>query len=93
METKISKTLLLQQQYLDSWSNYKRSVDSINYPFWNYIIITGPNNYHAQAYNKQIEERKDFLPKRKKFIVIPDENNERVGSGDSTLTVIKYMKK
>ena len=92
METKISKTLLLQQQYLDSWSNYKRSIDSINYPYWNYIIITAPNEYQAQGYNKQIEERKDFLPKRTKFIVIPDENNERVGSGGSTLTVIKHMK-
>ena len=93
METKISKTLLLQQQYLDSWSNYKRSVDSNKYPFWNYIIITASNDYQANGYNKQIEERKAFLPKRTKFIVIPDENNERVGSGGSTLTVIKYMKK
>ena len=92
MEAKISKTLLLQQQYLDSWSNYKRSLDSINYPFWNYIIITAPNDYQAQGYIKQIEERKGFLPKRTKFIVIPDENNERVGSGGSTLTVIKHMK-
>ena len=92
MEKKISKTLLLQQQYLDSWNNYKRSVESNTYPFWNYIIITASNNYQAQAYNKQIEDRKDFLPKRTKFIVIPDENNERVGSGGSTLTAIKYMK-
>jgi fucokinase len=93
MENKISKTLLLQQQYLDSWSNYKRSVDSINYPFWNYIIITASNDYQAKGYTRQIEERKEFLPKRTKFIVIPDENNERVGSGGSTLTVIRYMKK
>ena len=93
MESKISKTLLLQQQYLDSWSNYKRSVDSINYPYWNYIIITASNDYQAQGYNKQIENRKEFLPKRTKFIVIPDENNEKIGSGGSTLSVIKYMKK
>ena len=92
MEKKISKTLLLQQQYLDSWNNYKRSVESNTYPFWNYIIITASNNYQAQAYNKQIEDRKDFLTKRTKFIVITDENNERVGSGGSTLTAIKYMK-
>ena len=93
MEIKISKTLLLQQQYLDSWKNYKRSVDSSSYPYWNYIIITASNDYQAEGFNKQIEERKDFLPKRSKFLVIPDENNERVGSGGSTLTVIKHMKK
>ena len=91
MESKISKTLLLQQQYLDSWSNYKRSVDSINYPYWNYIIITASNDYQAKGYNKQIEERKEFLPKRTKFLVIADENNEKIGSGGSTLSVIKYM--
>ena len=93
MESKISKTLLLQQQYLDSWSNYKRSVDSIIYPYWNYIIITASNDYQAQGYYKQIEERKAFLPKRTKFLVIPDQNNEKIGSGGSTLSVIKYMKK
>ena len=92
MEKKISKTLLLQQQYLDSWSNYKRSVESSTYPNWNYIAITVSNDYQAKVYNKLIEERKDFLPKRTKFIVIPDENNEKVGSGGSTLTVIKHMK-
>ena len=93
MEIKIYKTLLLKQQYLDSWNNYKRSIDSISYPYWNYIIITASNDYQAQGFNKQIEERKEFLPKRTKFLVISDENNERVGSGGSTLTVIKYMKK
>ena len=89
---KISKTLLFQQQYLDSWDNYKRSIISISYPFWNYIILTASNDYQAKAYSREIEQRKEFLPNRTKFIVISDENNERAGSGGSTLTVIKYMK-
>ena len=89
---KISKTLLFQQQYLDSWDNYKRSIVSTSYPFWNYIILTASNDYQAKAYEREIDQRKEFLPKRTKFIVISDENNERAGSGGSTLTVIKYMK-
>ena len=89
---KISKTLLFQQQYLDSWDNYKLSIISNTYPFWNYIILTASNDYQAKAYTREIEQRKEFLPKRTKFIVISDENNERAGSGGSTLTVIKYMK-
>ena len=89
---KISKTLLFQQQYLDSWDNYKRSIISNSYPFWNYIILTASNDYQAKAYTREIDQRKEFLPKRTKFIVISDENNERAGSGGSTLTVIKYMK-
>ena len=89
---KISKTLLFQQQYLDSWDNYNRSIISTSYPFWNYIILTASNDYQAKAYEREIDQRKEFLPKRTKFIVISDENNERAGSGGSTLTVIKYMK-
>ena len=50
--------------------------------------ITASNNYQAKGYKKQIEERKELLPKRKKFLIIPDENNEGVGSGGATLTVI-----
>ena len=92
IKKKISKTLLFQQQYLDSWDNYNRSIISTSYPFWNYIILTASNDYQAKAYEREIDQRKEFLPKRTKFIVISDENNERAGSGGSTLTVIKYMK-
>ena len=90
---KISKTLLFQQQYLDSWDNYNRSIISTSYPFWNYIILTASNDYQAKAYEREIDQRKEFLPKRTKFLVIPDENNEGVGSGGATLTVIRHMKK
>ena len=89
IKKKISKTLLFQQQYLDSWDNYNRSIISTSYPFWNYIILTASNDYQAKAYEREIDQRKGFLPKRTKFIVISDENNERAGSGGSTLTVIK----
>ena len=92
IKKKISKTLLFQQQYLDSWDNYNRSIISTSYPFWNYIILTASNDYQAKAYEREIDQRQGFLPKRTKFIVISDENNERAGSGGSTLTVIKYMK-
>ena len=76
---KISKTLLFQQQYLDSWDNYKRSIISNSYPFWNYRILTASNDYQAKAYTRDIDQRKVLLPKRTKFIVISDENNERAG--------------
>ena len=89
---KVSKSLLLQQQYLDAWDEYRLSKESTNYPTWDYIVITASNDFQSKGYTYQIESRKEFLPKRTKFIVVPDEGGERVGSGGATLTVIKKIK-
>ena len=89
---KVSKSLLLQQQYLDAWDEYKLSKESVNYPTWDYIVITASNDFQSKGYTHQIESRREFLPKRTKFIVVPDEGGERVGSGGATLTVIKKIK-
>ena len=88
---KVPKALLLQQQYLDTWNDYKLSKESKMYPVWNYIIITASNDFQAKGYDQQIQQRIDFLPKRTKFIVICDENNERIGSGGATLTALKKI--
>ena len=89
---KISKSLLLQQQYLDSWDEYKLSKESKNYPTWNYVVITASNDFQSKGYSYQIDSRREFLPKRTKFLIIPDEGGQRVGSGGATLTVIKKIK-
>ena len=88
---KVPKALLLQQQYLDTWNDYKLSKESKMYPVWNYIIITASNDFQAKGYDQQIQQRIDFLPKRTKFIVICDEDNERIGSGGATLAALKKI--
>jgi fucokinase len=88
---KVSKSLLLQQQYLDSWDEYKLSKESKNYPTWDYIVITASNDFQSKGYIYQIESRKQFLPKKTKFLVVPDEGGKRVGSGGATLTVIRKI--
>ena len=89
---KVSKSLLLQQQYLDAWDEYKLAKESKSYPTWDYIVITASNDFQSKGYNHQIDSRKEFLPKRTKFLVVPDEGGQRVGSGGATLTVIKKIK-
>ena len=89
---KVSKSLLLQQQYLDSWEEYKLAKESKNYPTWDYIVITASNDFQSKGYTYQIDSRKEFLPKRTKFLVVSDEGGQRVGSGGATLTVIKKIK-
>ena len=88
---KVSKSLLLQQQYLDSWDEYKLSKESKKYPTWDYIVITASNDFQSKGYIYQIESRKQFLPKKTKFLVVPDEGGKRVGSGGATLTVIRKI--
>ena len=89
---KVPKSLLLQQQYLDTWENYILSKESKIYPTWDYVAITASNDFQAKGYEHQIQQRKDFLPKRTKFITVPDEGNQRVGSGGATLSVLRKIK-
>ena len=90
---KVPKSLLLQQQYLDTWENYILSKESKIYPTWDYVVLTASNDFQAKGYEHQIQQRIDFLPKRTKFITVPDEGNQRVGSGGATLSVLRKIKK
>ena len=89
---KVPKSLLLQQQYLDTWENYILSKESKIHPTWDYVVLTASNDFQAKGYDQQIQERIDFLPKRTKFITVPDEGNQRVGSGGATLSVLRKIK-
>lgn len=85
-------SLFLTQSYQDCWDDYIRSMRSLTFPRWDYIILTASNELQAEGFRKQIEERKNFLPPNVKFAVIPDEGNVRVGSGGATLSVLRYLK-
>lgn len=84
-------SLFLSQSYQDTWDDYNRSLSSENFPVWDYIILTASDENQAEGYRKQIEERKDFLPSKTHFAIIPDEGGKRVGSGGATLSALKYI--
>lgn len=84
-------SLFLSQSYQDCWDDYNRSLKSPLYPCWDYIILTASNERQAEGFRKQIEERSSMLPSRTKFVVIPDRDGKRVGSGGATLSVIRYL--
>lgn len=89
------KNLFLNQSYVDSYSEYKKSLKKDNYPVWDYVIITASNEMQAKAYEQQIAYRLDnnYLPKRTKYKVIPDPDGKRVGSGGACLNVLRYIAK
>lgn len=53
--------------------------------------MAASNEQQAEGVRKQIEERKDFLPKETTFVAIPDRDGKCIGSGGATLEVLKYL--
>jgi len=87
-----TQALFLSQSYQDAWDDYNRSLYSQSFPVWDYVILTASNEQQAEGFRAQLEARKDFLPSRTHFAVIPDEGGVRVGSGGATLSVIRYIR-
>lgn len=83
--------LFLSQSYQDTWDDYIRSLSSEIFPVWDYVILTASNEDQAEGYRMQIEQRKDYLSTATHFAVIPDEGGVRLGSGGTTLSVIRYI--
>lgn len=84
-------SLFLSQSYEDCWADYNRSLKSESFPHWDYVILTASDEQQAEGFRRQIEDRKAYLPKNTKFVVIPDEGGVRVGSGGATLSVIRFL--
>jgi len=93
MTYKTLKNLFLRQSYLDSWEDYERSLREENYIKWDYIILTASNEEQAQTYREQIAYRlkNHQLPAETEYVVLPDPDGKRVGSGGATFNVLKYI--
>lgn len=85
--------LFLRQSYLDSWEDYERSLKKKSFIKWDYIILTASNKAQETAYRNQIENRleKGLLPEETTYAVLPDPEGKRVGSGDATFQVMRYI--
>ncbi|MCQ2448874.1 MAG: bifunctional fucokinase/L-fucose-1-P-guanylyltransferase [Clostridia bacterium] len=82
-------SLYMSQAYHDSQEDYNRALNSEDFPYWDYIILTASNENQAAGFRAQLNCRQ--LPAKTKVAVIPDEGNVRVGSGGATLSVIRYI--
>ena len=84
--------LFLSQSYMDTWDDYVRSLNRPNFPVWDYVVITASDEQQAEGFRAQIAARKDHLPQRTRFVVVPDEGGVRVGSGGATLSVLRHIR-
>lgn len=85
--------LFLQQSCLDAWSEYERQIKNRRAIIWDYVVLTASNEEQANIYKSEIEYRLRLkqLPSRTKYLVLPDPNGKRVGSGGATLNVLKAI--
>ncbi|MDO4649030.1 MAG: L-fucokinase [Eubacteriales bacterium] len=86
-------TLFERQSYLDALEYYLSALENEKVPVWDYVILTASNEDQAKAYEVQIAHRlkKQQIPNRTVYKVIPDLNGQRVGSGGATLSCVKYV--
>lgn len=85
-------SLFLFQAYQDAWKDYRYSLTKDGFPVWDYVVLTASNDAQAQIYERQLLMRKEMLPFRTRFLVVPDEGGKRIGSGGSTLSVLKKIR-
>ena len=66
---------------------------SANKTLWDLIVITAISNDQKKCYELQIKSKQNAnkLPKSFRFQVINDPDNCKIGSGGSTLNVIKQL--
>lgn len=87
------QNLFLQQSCLDSWEDYTDSLEKTYFIRWDYVILTASNEAQADTYREQIafRLRHGLLPQASRYVVLPDPEGKRVGSGGATFNVLRYI--
>lgn len=83
--------LFLRQSYIDSWEVYEKWLEQGK--GWDFVILTASNDAQAAGYRQEIKWRKQngYLAQDCEYIVLPDPDGKRVGSGGATLNVLKCL--
>lgn len=84
--------IFLDNSYSETLNYYNDSINNKKKYGWDWIIITASNKNQANSYKTQIDYRKNLgLIPDVRIDVIPDKNDERIGSGGATLNVLKFL--
>ncbi len=83
----------LQQAYQDNWQQYLVSLKHDTELGWDVCVLTASDERQAAMYRGQLEWRQSagLLPRHTRFMVIPDPNGQRIGSGGATLRVLDQL--
>lgn len=93
MKSLTSEQIFLNQSYIAAWQEFEYIQTDKRAIRWDWVVITASNEQQAGGYREQIKFRMEngFLPEGTKYVVIPDPDGKRVGSGGATLNVLKYI--
>ena len=92
MNVKKLRNLFLSQSYIDAINDYEDFLESDQIG-WDYVVLTASNESQAQGYRNEIDIRikEHTIPTNCKYLVLPDPDGKRVGSGGATLNVLKHI--
>jgi fucokinase len=87
------KSQFLNQSYNDNWNEYQYMLTHTKPARWDWFVATASNERQAEAYREQIAYRakNGWLPSGTKYIVVPDPDGKRIGSGGATLNVLRRL--
>ena len=85
------KMLFLRQSYLDATEEYEKilntnQIGNAGVKTWDYVVLTASDSRQAAAFQAQINCRlaESRLPVKTKYLVVPDRDDKRVGSGGAS---------
>ncbi len=82
---------LLSQAYRNNWTLYEQALRGTpSIAHWDVCVLTAANERQARAYELQLQERRELgaLSPATQWIVVPDPDGARIGSGGATLNVL-----
>ena len=83
----------LQQAHRNNWQQYLASLRPGARHGWDLCVLTAGDERQASMYRRQLDWRREagLLPARTQFLVLPDPDGRRIGSGGATLRALLHV--
>jgi fucokinase len=83
----------LQQAHRNNWQQYLFSLKGGGRRGWDVCVLTASDERQASMYRRQLDWRREagLLPPESRFLVVPDAEGRRPGSGGATLNVLALL--
>ena len=83
----------LQQAHRNNWQQYLSSLRPGARHGWDLCVLTAGDERQASMYRRQLDWRREagLLPARTQFLVLPDPDGRRIGSGGATLRALQRV--
>lgn len=81
------------QSESDALRDFEDSCRQVRDVGWDWIVLTAASAHQAETYRIQLEKRRaeHRLPLHTRFLVVPDFEDRRIGSGGATLNVLREL--